>query len=169
MSAPVPSVVPPPTAPPAAVLDWGRTRYEPARLAQEALVARHLAGEIGDTLVFTEHDPVFTVGLRAGAEQHLVWDAARLTAEEIAWAPAQTLADVAVDPQVHAAGGIVDMPGKDGVGTFKSPGGPARFHGVDDGPKGPGPKLGEHTREILKSIGYSDVDVEAMYAGKSVA
>ena len=75
--------------------------------------------------------------------------AARLTAEEIAWAPAQTLADVAVDPQVHAAGGIVEMPGKDGVGSFTSPGGPARFHGVDDGPKGPGPKLGEHTREVL--------------------
>lgn len=95
--------------------------------------------------------------------------AARLTAEEIAWAPAQTLADVAVDPQVYAAGGIVEMPGQDGVSTFKSPGGPARFHGVDDGPKGPGPKLGEHTREILKSIGYADVDIEAMYAGKSVA
>jgi lipoyl(octanoyl) transferase len=65
------------------VLDWGRTRYEPARLAQEALVARHLAGEIGDTLVFTEHDPVFTVGLRAGAETHLVWDAARLATEGV--------------------------------------------------------------------------------------
>lgn len=73
----------PPTAPAVAVLDWGRTHYEPARLAQEALVARHLAGEIGDTLVFTEHEPVFTVGLRAGAEQHLVWDATRLTAEGI--------------------------------------------------------------------------------------
>jgi lipoyl(octanoyl) transferase len=83
MSAPVPSVVPPPAAQPAAVLDWGRTRYEPARLAQEALVARHLAGEIGDTLVFTEHDPVFTVGLRAGAEHHLVWDAARLASEGV--------------------------------------------------------------------------------------
>ena len=56
-----------------------------------------------------------------------------------------------------------------GSGTFKSPGGPARFHGVDDGPKGPGPKLGEHTHEILRSIGYADADIEAMYAGKSVA
>ncbi len=73
--------VPPPH--PSAVVDWGRTRYEPARAAQEALVAQHLAGEIGDTLVFTEHDPVFTVGLRAGAEHHLVWDAARLAAEGV--------------------------------------------------------------------------------------
>lgn len=95
--------------------------------------------------------------------------AARLTAEEIAWAPAQTLADVAVDPQVHAAGGIVQTPGKDGVGSFASPAAPAKFHGVDDGPKGPGPKLGEHTRDVLASLGYDAVEVDALYAGKAVA
>lgn len=93
----------------------------------------------------------------------------RLTKEEIAWAPAQTLADVAMDPQVAAAGGIVDMPSQTPGETFRSPGGPARFHGADDGPKGPGPKLGEHTRAILKSVGYSDGDIEMMYASKSVA
>ena len=60
-------------------LDWGRTRYEPAWRAQEALVARRLAGEIPDTLVFTEHDPVYTVGLRSGADKHLVWDDLQLT------------------------------------------------------------------------------------------
>jgi crotonobetainyl-CoA:carnitine CoA-transferase CaiB-like acyl-CoA transferase len=95
--------------------------------------------------------------------------AARLTAEEIAWAPAQTLAEVAVDPQVHAAGGIVDMPGQDGSGTFQSPGGPARFVGVDDGPKGPSPKLGEHTREILQSLGYPEAQIIAMLESKAVA
>jgi crotonobetainyl-CoA:carnitine CoA-transferase CaiB-like acyl-CoA transferase len=94
--------------------------------------------------------------------------AARLTAEEIAWAPCQTLADVAVDPQVYAAGGIVEMPGKDG-GTFKSPGGPARFHGVDDGPKGPGPKMGEHTKQVLQSLGYSDAEISSLYESKAVA
>ncbi|MEI6052684.1 MAG: lipoyl(octanoyl) transferase LipB [Opitutaceae bacterium] len=83
MPASAPKIVPPAAPPSLAVVEWGRTRYEPARLAQEALVAQRLAGEIGDTLVFTEHDPVFTVGLRAGAEQHLVWDSARLAHEGI--------------------------------------------------------------------------------------
>lgn len=85
MTASSPDLVPParPSAAAVAVVDWGRTRYEPAHLAQEALVAQHLAGTIGDSLVFTEHAPVFTVGLRAGAEQHLLWDAARLAAEGI--------------------------------------------------------------------------------------
>ena len=95
--------------------------------------------------------------------------AARLTAEEIAWAPAQTLAEVAVDPQVHAAGGIVQTPGKDGIGSFASPASPAKFHGVDDGPKGPGPKLGEHTRDVLASLAYSEAEIDAALAGKVVA
>ncbi len=95
--------------------------------------------------------------------------AARLTAEEIAWAPAQTLADVAEDPQVHAAGGIVQTPGKDGVGSFASPAAPAKFHGVDDGPKGPGPGLGEHTRQVLEGLGYSGAEIDALYASKAVS
>ena len=95
--------------------------------------------------------------------------AARLTAEEIAWAPAQTLADVAVDPQVHAAGGIVQTPGKDGLGSFPSPAAPARFAGVDDGPKGPAPKLGEHTREVLMGLGYGEAEIAAMLESKAVA
>ena len=60
------------------VLDWGRTRYQAAWRAQDELVARRIAGEIGDTLVFTEHDPVYTVGLRSGAADHLVWAADHL-------------------------------------------------------------------------------------------
>jgi len=95
--------------------------------------------------------------------------AARMTAEEIAWAPAQTLADVAEDPQVHAAGGIVQTPGKDGVGSFASPAAPAKFHGVDDGPKGPGPGLGEHTRQVLEGLGYSGAEIDALYASKAVS
>ena len=95
--------------------------------------------------------------------------AARMTAEEIAWAPAQTLAEVAIDPQVMAAGGIVNMPTRVPGETIPSPGGPARFVGIDDGPKGPGPALGQHTREVLASVGYSASQIEAALANKTVA
>jgi lipoyl(octanoyl) transferase len=73
----------PATAGAPVVLDWGRTRYEAAWRAQDELVARRIAGEIGDTLVFTEHDPVYTVGLRSGAADHLVWAADHLAREGI--------------------------------------------------------------------------------------
>ncbi len=69
---------PAPPAPPVTV-DWGRTRYTPAWRRQEEAVARRLAGAIGDTLVFTEHEPVYTLGVRQGALRHLLWDEAELT------------------------------------------------------------------------------------------
>ena len=56
-----------------AILDWGRTEYRVACDRQLALVTQRIAGEIGDTLVFTEHDPVFTLGMRRGSESNLVW------------------------------------------------------------------------------------------------
>jgi lipoyl(octanoyl) transferase len=64
-------------------VDWGRTRYHDAWERQHALVARRIAGETGDTLVLTEHEPVFTLGLRAGADSHLVWNREQLAREGI--------------------------------------------------------------------------------------
>ncbi len=66
---------PPPAAIAPVTLDWGRTGYTAAWKQQEDFVARRNAGEIGDTLVFTEHDPVYTFGVRRDAGQHLLWDA----------------------------------------------------------------------------------------------
>jgi lipoyl(octanoyl) transferase len=89
-----------------ATLDWGRTRYADALRAQEELVARRIAGEIADTLVFTEHEPVFTVGLRAGADTHLVWPADRLAREGIAVAQTNRGGDITY----HGPGQIVGYP-----------------------------------------------------------
>jgi lipoyl(octanoyl) transferase len=61
----------PPTSATVTVLDWGRTAYEPACRRQAELVEQRMAGAIGDTLVFTEHDPVYTIGLRSGAEANM--------------------------------------------------------------------------------------------------
>jgi lipoyl(octanoyl) transferase len=57
-------------------IDWGRTRHADATVRQLALVDDRLLGKAGDSLVFTEHEPVYTLGLRAGAAAHLLWDEA---------------------------------------------------------------------------------------------
>lgn len=89
--------------------------------------------------------------------------ASRLDAQQIAWAPVQTLAEVAADPQVMAAGGITQTPSADGISSFASPASPIRFPGADDGPKGPSPKAGEHTREILKGLGRSTDEITRLF------
>ena len=89
-----------------ATLDWGRTSYTAALQQQEALVAQRSAGEAGDTLVFTEHDPVFTVGVRRGAEANLLWDAAELQRRGIAVVTTSRGGDITY----HGPGQIVGYP-----------------------------------------------------------
>tara|TARA_R110000787_G_scaffold47716_3_gene115490 strand:- start:1391 stop:2590 length:1200 start_codon:yes stop_codon:yes gene_type:complete len=95
---------------------------------------------------------------------------ARLDDNAIAWAPVQTLADVAQDPQAFASGAIVQTPSAKGDGsTYPAPASPVRFPGADDGPKGPSPKMGEHTKEVLAALGLSEKDIAEMYAASVVA
>ncbi len=88
------------------VVDWGRTRYEAAWRAQDEWVARRIAGEVSDTLVFTEHEPVYTIGLRSGAEQHLVWQEAALATEGIEVVKTNRGGDITY----HGPGQIVGYP-----------------------------------------------------------
>lgn len=53
--------------------DWGRTPYREAWERQLRLVDELKAGTAPDTLVLTEHEPVYTIGARLGAESNLVW------------------------------------------------------------------------------------------------
>lgn len=89
--------------------------------------------------------------------------AKRLDKHSIAWSPVQTLAEAAKDPQVEAAGGIVQVPSaaRDGS-TFAAPASPVRFPGADDGPKGPSPKFGEHTRDVLGMLGKSAGEIDQL-------
>jgi lipoyl(octanoyl) transferase len=87
-------------------LDWGRTGYADAYARQEELVARRNAGEVGDTLVFTEHDPVYTLGVRKGAEQHMIWDEAELARRGIAVFKSNRGGDITY----HGPGQIVGYP-----------------------------------------------------------
>jgi len=95
-----------PVSPALAIVDWGRTDYAAALARQEALVAQRIAGEIGDTLVFTEHPPVFTLGRRAGAEQHLLWGEEQRAAHGVSLVQTTRGGDITY----HGPGQIVGYP-----------------------------------------------------------
>lgn len=94
--------------------------------------------------------------------------AARLDDKDVTWAPVQTPREVTQDPQAHAAGCFVETPDGKG-GTQTAPAAPARFPGADDGPKGPVPRLGQHTDEVLAEFGYSPADIADLRAAGAVA
>jgi crotonobetainyl-CoA:carnitine CoA-transferase CaiB-like acyl-CoA transferase len=94
--------------------------------------------------------------------------AAKLNAADMAWAPVQTPAEVAADPQVMASGAIVQVEDGQG-GTFPSPASPARFPGADQAVRPRSPTLGEHTREVLGEIGYSEREIEAIFEADAAA
>jgi alpha-methylacyl-CoA racemase len=70
--------------------------------------------------------------------------------------------DEALDSELVRARGMVvdlDQPGADGV---KLLGVPVKLSRTPGGPAGPGPALGEHTEEVLASLGYSEVEIAAL-------
>ncbi len=99
----------------------------------------------------------------AFAERELTDIAAAMDAEEIIWAPVLTAAEAIADPQTLAAGCVVKTPQRDG-GHVNAPAAPIRFPGAEDGPKGPSPAPGEHTRAVLAEAGYSEEEIEALFA-----
>ena len=89
--------------------------------------------------------------------------ARRLDAVDLVWAPVQTPAEVAADPQAAAAGAWVQVQDGQG-GTYRSPAAPARFPGSDLDERPPFPGLGEHTAQVLGELGYSPAEIAAMAA-----
>jgi crotonobetainyl-CoA:carnitine CoA-transferase CaiB-like acyl-CoA transferase len=79
---------------------------------------------------------------------------------DVIWAPMATLDDVVGDPAAHEAGCFVETPDGWG-GSFAAPAAPVRFPGLAVGPAGPAPKLGEHTREVLRAAGLTDDQIDA--------
>jgi len=77
--------------------------------------------------------------------------------KELWWAPVQTLDEVLADPQVHAAGGLVEVP--DGVGTTLLPATPVDFADTPCQPRSMAPELGEHSDEILSELGRSAEEI----------
>ncbi len=81
---------------------------------------------------------------------------------DLFWAPIQSPDDLLADPQFAAAGGLVEVP--DGASTSMMVATPVDFSHTAWAPTGMAPRLGEHSDEILRSLGRSDSEIDALVA-----
>lgn len=87
----------------------------------------------------------------------------KFTASEIPAAPINTVAEAVSAAQTHARGLIVQLE-HPAIGTAKSIANPIRFSATPVSYRLPPPLLGEHTAEILRTLGYSEKHVRDVVA-----
>jgi crotonobetainyl-CoA:carnitine CoA-transferase CaiB-like acyl-CoA transferase len=75
--------------------------------------------------------------------------------------PINDLADVFADPQIKTREMFVEMPHPT-LGSIKQTGIPIKFSLTPGGLDRPPPLLGEHNREILSELGFSDADISEL-------
>ena len=88
------------------VIDWELTNYSDALEKQKSRVEQRRTGECGDALIFTEHTPVYTIGMRKDSEQHLLWTKAECCQQGIAVFKSNRGGDITY----HGPGQIVGYP-----------------------------------------------------------
>jgi crotonobetainyl-CoA:carnitine CoA-transferase CaiB-like acyl-CoA transferase len=92
---------------------------------------------------------------------------ARLDAADVPCAPILRRSEIIKNEQVVARGIITEFD-QPGVGRVRQPKPAARFTVNRTAIGGPAPRVGEHSREVLRELGYSDAEIETMIAGKVV-
>jgi crotonobetainyl-CoA:carnitine CoA-transferase CaiB-like acyl-CoA transferase len=102
------------------------------------------------------------------AERPLAEWQARFDREDLWYAPVQTPDEVVEDPQAHAAGAFVDVPSGNGEGSFRAVATPVRFGSAHAGPRGPVPRLGEPTEEVLREAGLSDAEIAELRSAGAI-
>ena len=86
---------------------------------------------------------------------------------ELFWAPVNTIDDVLIDAQAHAAGAFIEVPERDG-GVMRVAS-PSDFYGTPWTARSAAPQLGEHTREVLEGLGLDATQIDAMFERGVVA
>jgi crotonobetainyl-CoA:carnitine CoA-transferase CaiB-like acyl-CoA transferase len=96
------------------------------------------------------------------------WAEVFATEPDMFWSPVNSPDEILSDPQLAHAGGLIDVP--DGQGsTMTMINSPADFHGTPGIARALAPALGEHTRSILREMGRSDAEIEALLTSRVVA
>lgn len=88
----------------------------------------------------------------------------KFTAAEIPAAPINSVAEALSTAQTQARGLIVQLE-HPAIGTAKSIANPIRFSATPVSYRLPPPLPGEHTAEILRSLGYSGADIQTLAKG----
>ena len=82
---------------------------------------------------------------------------------DVAYAPVRSLKDAIEDPNTRARGMLlVDESGRQHLGV------PIRFAREPAEPRLRAPGFGEHSNEIVKSLGYGDADIERLRAERVI-
>lgn len=92
---------------------------------------------------------------------------ARLDAEDVPCGPILRRSEIVSNEQVIAREIFVEFD-QPAVGRVRQPRPPARFEVSQSGISAPAPRLGEHSREVLRDLGYSEAAISVMIGRRSV-
>jgi crotonobetainyl-CoA:carnitine CoA-transferase CaiB-like acyl-CoA transferase len=93
---------------------------------------------------------------------------ARLDAAGVPAGPVHSLGEALTHPQTLARGMVVDLVHPE-AGPTKAIGCPIHFSRTPAAVTRPAPRLGEHTREVLREAGYTDAEIDEFLAAGVVA
>jgi crotonobetainyl-CoA:carnitine CoA-transferase CaiB-like acyl-CoA transferase len=82
-------------------------------------------------------------------------------AEGVPVGPVNKTSDMVADPQVKAREMVIEVDHPK-AGRVKAIGHPVKFSETRAEWKRPAPLLGQHTREVLKGLGYDDARIDAL-------
>ncbi len=85
-----------------------------------------------------------------------------LNAESLTWSPVAELPEVIADPQLEAMNAWSEIDGPEG--SFRTLNTPFDIAGADVEPRGPAPKTGQHTHEVLQELGLTDDELADLAA-----
>ncbi len=88
---------------------------------------------------------------------------ARLEAQDLLCAPVQTMAEALASPQTEVNGTVIEVAGRRCIGT------PLTMDETAFRVRHPSPRLGEHSDEILRELGYSGHAIDELRRSQVVA